>query len=133
MMQQTPLHKQWFEYAKRDLGVAKHLFEHYRPEPYEIICYQCQQAAEKALKALYIDLEIPGGIPRTHDLSLLMDQMRHRVEISDPLFDLADELTPYGTAARYPGDLVFDAAETRRALEAAEAIVAWVGSRWEKA
>lgn len=131
MTQAKPLHSQWFEYAERDLGVAQFLFKNYLPTPYENICYQCQQAAEKALKALYLFLQIPGGIPRTHDLSLLMDQMRKRVEIDDLLYDMADELTPYGTASRYPGDLFYEADGTRKALQASEMIVAWVKQRIE--
>ena len=42
----------WIEFAKTDLGVAKHLDEQYYPKPLEIICYHCQQAAEKAIKAI---------------------------------------------------------------------------------
>ena len=130
MTQQTPLSDRWLEYAQRDLDVAKHLQQHFQPTPYEIICYQCQQAAEKALKALYIALAIPGGIPRTHDLSLLLDQMRRSVSISDDIYDLADELTPYDTAARYPGDLFFDAGSTQTALTAAEQLLAWARSQF---
>lgn len=108
--------------------MAKHLFELYRPTPLEIICYQCQQCAEKALKALYICLEIPGGVPRTHDLSLLLDQMHRSIDIPDRYYDLADTLTPYGTAARYPSGMNFDAPHTQRALSAAEALLGWVES-----
>ncbi len=121
-----PAHRPWLDIAERDLGVARHLLELYRPMPLEIICYQCQQCAEKALKALYIFLDIPGGVPRTHDLSLLLDQMRNAVSIEDHLYDLADRLTPYGTAARYPSSLYFDERNTRKAVEAASEIFAWV-------
>ena len=40
--------------AKHSLGVARHLYETYRPQPLEIICYHCQQAAEKAIKAVIV-------------------------------------------------------------------------------
>lgn len=121
-----PAHLQWLDFAQKDLGVAKHLFELYRPTPLEIICYQCQQCAEKSLKALYIFLGIPGGVPRTHDLSLLLDQMHNAVQIDDCYYDLADRLTPYNTAARYPSNLFFDEYNTRKALEAAENLLTWV-------
>ena len=120
-----PVHQQWLIIAEQDLGVAKHLFDLYRPMPLEIVCYQCQQCAEKALKALYINMKIPGGLPRTHDLSLLLDQMHNSVSISDQLYDLADQLTPYGIAARYPNNLNFDEFRTKHAIEAAEAILKW--------
>ena len=42
--------KQWLDMADMDLGVAKYLMENYYPKPLEIICYHCQQAAEKPLK-----------------------------------------------------------------------------------
>ena len=46
--------KQWLDYAAQDLGVAWHLFENYHPKPLEIVCYHCQQSAEKAIKAATI-------------------------------------------------------------------------------
>ena len=127
-----PAHLQWLDIADRDLGVAKHLFELYRPTPLEIICYHCQRCAEKALKALYVFLDIPGGVPKTHDLSLLLDQMRRTVDIPDSCYDRADQLTPYGTAARYPGNLDFDAHNTGQASEGAEELLAWVKSQIHK-
>ena len=36
----------WFDFADSDLEAAKHLLTLYRP-CIEIICYHCQQAAEK--------------------------------------------------------------------------------------
>ena len=123
-MTQT-VHLQWLEIAHRELNVAMHLYETYRPVPFEIICFHCQQSAEKALKALYIFLNIPGGTPRTHDLSLLMDLMHNAVVISDMLFDLADSLTPYAIAARYPSELNFDEYKTKKALQAAKEILNW--------
>ena len=42
--------QQWFTFAQKDLAVAKHLRDTFYPEPMEIICYHCQQAAEKAIK-----------------------------------------------------------------------------------
>ena len=44
----------WLSFAKTDLGVANYLNENYHPKPLEIICYHCQQAAEKAIKALIV-------------------------------------------------------------------------------
>lgn len=123
--------RQWLDIAERDFGVAKHLFELYRPMPLEIICYHCQQCAEKALKALYIALDTPGGVPRTHDLSLLLDQMQNTVDISDRYYDLADMLTPYGTAARYPSNMNFDEINTTKALQAAEELLAWAKGQVE--
>lgn len=43
--------KEWLEFAKMDLDAAKHLNDTFYPKPLQIICYHCQQSAEKALKA----------------------------------------------------------------------------------
>ena len=45
---------EWLDIAKTDLGVARHLYDTYHPKPLEIICYHCQQAAEKAIKAVIV-------------------------------------------------------------------------------
>ena len=52
--------QRWLDFAENDLAVAKHLLETFHPKPLEIICYHCQQAAEKAIKAVYITLGIPA-------------------------------------------------------------------------
>ena len=44
----------WLDYAATDLSVAHTLFDVHRPQPYEIICYHCQQAAEKAIIVLFM-------------------------------------------------------------------------------
>ena len=44
--------QRWLDFAENDLAVAKHLLETFHPKPLEIICYHCQQAAEKAIKAV---------------------------------------------------------------------------------
>lgn len=61
--------KNWLDFAKRDLDVARHLNTAFYPKPLEIVCYHCQQAAEKAIKAVIISLGSPGGLPKRHDLS----------------------------------------------------------------
>lgn len=64
--------KHWLEFAKTDLGVAKHLNSQYYPKPLEIICYHCQQAAEKAIKSIIIAYNIQNNIPRKHNLSFYL-------------------------------------------------------------
>ena len=44
--------KEWLDFAEMDHGVAKHLMASFHPRPIEIVCFHCQQAAEKAIKAL---------------------------------------------------------------------------------
>ena len=42
----TGLSSEWLEFAKMDLGAAEYLLTMH-PLPVEIICYHCEQAAEK--------------------------------------------------------------------------------------
>ena len=115
----------WISTAETDLGVAKHLFENYYPKPLEIICYHCQQAAEKAVKGVIVFFDAQGGIPKKHDISFLMNQLKNTVDIDEALYDYADALTPYGVAVRYPNELSLEERHARQAIEYADAILAW--------
>lgn len=118
--------QEWLEYAWTDYDVAVFLFENRHPQPLEIICYHCQQAAEKAIKALYIALNIPGGVPRKHDLAFLLNQMQGKVAVSKELRQHADSLSVYGIAARYPAEIPVDEGRTKLAISAAKYIWEWV-------
>ncbi len=93
--------------------------------PYEHICYQCQQTAEKAIKAVIIFHGSPGGLPKKHDLSFLLQQLCHLEHINDTLLDYADELTPYGVSVRYPNELFLTEQHARKALQQAKAFLDW--------
>jgi len=53
-MNAIDLAKEWLKYAKSDLITAQHMFEDVNPKETEIVCYHCQQCAEKALKGYCI-------------------------------------------------------------------------------
>ena len=117
--------KRWMDYAENDLAVAKHLLTTFHPKPLEIICYHCQQAAEKAVKAIYIALGIPGGVPRKHDLTFLLEQMKYRIPVTEELMDHADELNSYSVVVRYPNEIQIDEHEVRLSIRYAEEILTW--------
>lgn len=117
--------KQWLDMADMDLGVAKHLMENYYPKPLEIICYHCQQAAEKAIKAVVISQGTKGGMPKLHDLSFLLNQVKNFVNIEEKYYDYADTLTPYGVAVRYPNELFIEEHHAKEAIQYAEEIAQW--------
>lgn len=123
MMQET---EQWLDMADMDMGVAKHLMEHYYPKPYEIICYHCQQAAEKAIKALIVQNGCKGGMPKIHDLSFLLGQIKNDIKIEEKYYDYADILTPYGVSVRYPNELFIGEKHAANAVQYADRIVQWV-------
>lgn len=92
--------KQWLLKANEDLLVIDKLTEN------EIIatsslCFHCQQAVEKFLKAYLIANGFE--IKRTHNIEYLLS------ECADIDSDFADinpkELSEFGVDARYPGDM----------------------------
>ena len=107
--------------------MAAHLLENFHPIPVEIICYHCQQAAEKAIKALLLARGV-DAIPRSHDLSFLLRSLSKQEDIPEHIYEDADLLTPYGVAVRYPNDLELEEHHARKALDAAQAVLAWVRS-----
>ena len=116
----------WLEYAEVDLKTAAFLYEKQYPRQLEIICFHCQQAGEKAIKALYLAKEIPGGIPRKHDLWFLLEQMKNMVMIPESIYDAAEKLDPYAIAFRYPGENKVEDYRAKQAIQMAEEIIQWV-------
>ena len=49
--------QQWLAFAKMDMDTARHLYDTFYPKPLPIICYHCQQAAEKSIKAVIVFVE----------------------------------------------------------------------------
>ena len=121
----------WFEFANADLETADFLYEKQYPRQLEIICYHCQQAGEKAIKAVYIAKEIPGGIPRKHDLWFLLEQMKNVVDIPESIYDAAEKLDPYAVVFRYPGENRVDDYRAKQAIGLAKTIINWVNQNIE--
>src|SRR5689334_532860 len=67
----TPLTREWVRKAEGDLGHVGLAATGTGPDKrlYDGICFHCQQAAEKYLKALLQEAGLP--IPRTHSLLTL--------------------------------------------------------------
>ena len=105
----------WREIHPRIVAISKELF--------------CDgyydSAAEKAIKALIIYHEIPSGIPKVHDLSFLLNQLKDKLVIKEDYYDYADALTPYGVAVRYPNELFLTEKHAHEAIKSAEAIIQW--------
>lgn len=117
--------KEWLSYAKADLGVADYLFQTYYPKPLEIICFHCQQAAEKTVKAIIVLEGSQGGLPKKHDLFILLNQIKNMVKIEEKLYDYADILTPYGVAMRYPNELFLEERHAEKAITMAKEFFEW--------
>jgi HEPN domain-containing protein len=90
----------------------------------EDLCFNAQQAAEKAFKAVCLAKGIE--IPRTHSLVHLMDILEAEgMEIPIDIKD-ADILTQYAVQSRYPGIMEeITKSEYRDALRLSAQVVFW--------
>ena len=67
-------------------------------------------------------------MPKLHDLSFLLNQIKNKVYIEDRYYDYADALTPYGVSVRYPNELFLEERHAKEALELSSNIFNWVKS-----
>ncbi len=110
--------KEWLVIAKRDLKTAAHLFP---PRDYAAASFFCQQAAEKALKA--VQLARTGRIRRIHDLV----ELGRDVGLPENLLLPSGQLTLAYTFTRYPDVEGQFGLETsaKQFLKLAKKIVLW--------
>jgi len=117
---------EWLKFAENDLAVVNILSNHH-PLQLEIICYHCQQAAEKALKAylLYSDEEPP----KTHDLKKLVDLcIAVSPEFSD-IIDACEYLSPFGVQPRYPFSFELIEDDALTSIQKSEQILGFIKER----
>ena len=115
----------WLARAKGNLALAG------APLPagcfYEDLCFHAQQAAEKALKAIY--QHRAWKFRYVHDLEELLAGLRKGGLTPPPKVDQAKQLTGFAFEARYPGPgEPIGEDEYKRALESAKAVVGWAVS-----
>ena len=113
--------REWLNRARSNLALAKA-----RPsETYlEDLCFEAQQAAEKALKAMLIAAGV--AFPYVHDLAHLLTVLEKAgTQIPDAIRGV-ESLTRYAVITRYPG-LAEPVTEAHydEALASAEAVVRW--------
>ena len=92
--------RQWLHKADGDLRAAERLAD--APEDFDAVAFHWQQAAEKYLK---VRLAVMGlEPPRTHDLRRLLLALQPFEVFAVAEETMADLLTPFGVAIRYPGE-----------------------------
>ena len=116
--------RDWLAQAQRDLQHAVHSCEH---EEYEWVCFSAQQAAEKAVKAVFFGLHAEGW---GHSVFGLLRNLKDRVDVSGDLLDAAKVLDKHYIPARYPNGFdsgipadYYTEAEAKQAIEYAETII----------
>ncbi len=93
--------RKWLAKARRDLLSAKRLAR--GSEPYlDTAIYHCQQCAEKAIKGWLVYND--QSFEKTHDLRLLVTLASEIEPGFTEWFDAAEQVSPYATAYRYPGE-----------------------------
>lgn len=118
--------QEWFSFADMDFQAAKHLDTSMYPKPLEIICYHCEQAAEKMLKGVL--LSYGADLKKTHDLGLLAEELSTLVQVEDCYYEICDNLTPYGIAVRYPQEMHIEEHHVQKALAETADLLSWLRS-----
>lgn len=90
----------WLIKADRDLALIRDILHKSASYP-DLICYHCQQAAEKYLKALL--LHHGQSVKRTHDLEELLDLIvPFEKSIDADIYNKALIIKNYAIHTRYP-------------------------------
>lgn len=118
-MDNEDIAKEWFKVAETDLSSAEFL-KNMIPVPIEIVCYHCQQSAEKYLKGF---LALKGDeIKRTHDLILLNNECRQHDTDFEAIGEGCLLLTDYGVNVRYPFPMDVNESDMQIAVKSAHKI-----------
>jgi len=111
--------KRWIEKAKDDLKKAK---DNFNIKNYDLTSFLCQQAVEKALKAVLI--EKTKRFPKIHDLV----RLGKLAKIDKKLLKDCEKLTFVYVETRYPDINIrkYDKEEAKEDIKIAERILKWV-------
>ena len=113
--------REWLNRARSNLALARNRV----PGAYlEDLCFEAQQAAEKAIKGVMISRQV--DFPYVHDLALLLWHLEESGETVPDTVRRAATLTPYAVDTRYPGvGGPVSEQQYREAVEIAEAVTRW--------
>ena len=133
IMDQENEYKAWLEYSRLDYECAVYLNEApMHPRPLNIICYHCQQAAEKAAKALVVYYGSPGGMAKKHSVEFQFNQIKKilkqdkGIDVPEEIITKSAEISMYASEPRYPNELVVEEQDVKRALQDSKMIMDWV-------
>jgi len=121
---------EWLKIAQDDYDSALHLFNTRCPKPLEIICYHCQQAVEKSLKAYLCASDV--DIPKTHDTGLLCDMCTELDGGFAKLKNACEDMAMFATHTRYPIRIEIEEQDTEQALKQADEIYNYVTCKMAK-
>ena len=114
----------WIRQADKDLRHARNALE---DGDYEWACFAAQQAAEKALKALYQNL---GSESFGHSVLRMLKELPKEVKFDKQLFRKAAELDKFYIPTRYPNGFdwgapmdYFEKEDAEKAIRDAQEII----------
>jgi HEPN domain-containing protein len=91
---------EWVRKAEADHDTARTMSRKKLP-PHDIVCFHCQQCAEKYLKGLMEELGL--SVPKTHDLDDLLDLLLPHHPTLRSLRRGMTFLSNFAVGTRYPG------------------------------
>jgi len=120
-------YESWINRAKSSLEIAK--TRNSNLVQYEDLCYQAQQAVEKAIKGMLIYFNVEPQF--THNIGILLEELSAYVNISDET-KKAIKLTKYAVQTRYPGEYDDITQEDyEESVKIAKTILEWVENEIE--
>jgi len=123
-------YRDWILKADHDLKIAKDEMKEREPVT-DMVCFHCQQAVEKILKAFLISKN--KEVAKTHDLSFSINEcIKIDIEFRE-LFDKEiDLMSVYAVEMRYPGDMYIPSLEEAKdAISKAEYVKEFVMRKLE--
>jgi len=108
---------EWLQIAYDDYDSALYLFQKPHRKPLEIICYHCQQSAEKSLKAFLCANGV--DVPKTHETGILCRQCADVDNSFLSFMPQCEELAIYATETRYPIRIEIDEVMAKHTLKQA--------------
>lgn len=120
--------KDWLKQALRDLEHAK---KSVRFQDYEWACFSSQQAAEKAIKAVYLSLGMEAW---GHDLTNLIRGLKKIAGLKIPrqLIECAAELDKHYVISRYPNGFAegapwehYTRKDAEKCVKSGEKLIGW--------
>ena len=115
-------YRKWLKRAESNLLLAKS--GHIKGVVYEDLCFEAQQSAEKALKALLI--YFGDRFPKIHSFAILLGRLQKYTDIPDDI-KVVLKLSAYAIQTRYPGEYYpVQKDEYQRAITIAHDVLIWV-------
>ncbi len=107
-----PIALEWVAKAEGDFATVEREARARKSPNYDGVCFHAQQCAEKYLKALLIEADLP--FLRTHDLVILLEQLLPLYPLWEVYRGDLAYLSEFAVSFRYPGE----SADRESALDA---------------